>query len=103
MKVGGRYRSKNTTVEIIVVKGPKQEIAFTCAGEEMVGREAGPRSTAGENPPDTAAEDLLVLGKRYVDSDSGLEVLCTTAGAGPVCVDGRRMAMAEAKLLPSSD
>ena len=43
------------------------------------------------------------LGKRYEHSDSGLEVLCTKAGAGPLSLEGALLRPKEAKPLPSSD
>ena len=43
------------------------------------------------------------LGKRYEHTDSGLEVLCTKAGAGPLSLEGALLLPKEAKPLPSSD
>jgi hypothetical protein len=44
-----------------------------------------------------------VLGKRYVDDEGSLEVLCTKAGAGSLSVDSRPLTLKDAKPLPSSD
>ncbi|MET0954063.1 MAG: hypothetical protein ABWX57_12285 [Aeromicrobium sp.] len=44
-----------------------------------------------------------LLGKRYVDPDSGLELLCTKAGEGTLRVDGAALGVKQAKNLPSSD
>jgi hypothetical protein len=49
------------------------------------------------------ADHGVVLGKRYVDEQSGLEVLCTKAGAGPLAADGRPLVIKAAKVLPASD
>ena len=43
------------------------------------------------------------VGKRYADPDSGLEVLCTKAGDGSLALGGTRLALTDAKPLPSSD
>ena len=45
----------------------------------------------------------VVLGKRYVDEDDTLEVLCTKPGAGTLAVGGRPLVLKSAKPLPSSD
>ncbi|WP_231611754.1 hypothetical protein [Rhodococcus sp. CX] len=44
-----------------------------------------------------------VMGKRYVDEASGLEVLCTKAGQGRLALDGTALVLKAAKPLPSSD
>jgi hypothetical protein len=44
-----------------------------------------------------------LLGKRYVDADGHLEVLCTKAGSGTLSVGDAPLALKEAKPLPSSD
>ncbi|HEY2084895.1 MAG TPA: hypothetical protein VGH54_02475 [Mycobacterium sp.] len=53
--------------------------------------------------PKGTAEHGVVLGKRYVDEPTGLEVLCTKAGAGPLAADGRQLVIKAAKALPASD
>ena len=45
----------------------------------------------------------MLLGKRYVDDESDIEVLCTKAGDGALAVDGRPLVLKTAKPLPSSD
>ena len=44
-----------------------------------------------------------VVGKRYVDDESGIELLGSKAGAGSLAVDGRALRLKEAKPLPASD
>lgn len=100
MKVGSRLRSKTSTVEVIVVKAAASASPLTCGGDEMVPPAEAPAVAGGGEVPD---EDKVLLGKRYRDAESAVEVLCTKAGAGPLSIDGRRLVMAEAKLLPSSD
>ena len=43
------------------------------------------------------------LGKRYVDEELGLELLCTKPGEGSLGVSGRALTLKGAKPLPSSD
>jgi hypothetical protein len=60
--------------------------------------------TASDGPPAGVADaDAIQLGKRYVDADSGVELLCTRAGLGVLTCDGRAMTIKGAKPLPSSD
>ena len=42
----------------------------------------------------------VLLGKRYADEASGIELLCTKPGPGPLAVDGRPLVVKGAKPLP---
>ena len=54
--------------------------------------------------PDSApSPDGILLGKRYSDGATGLEVLCTKAGEGSLALNGESLLLKEAKPLPSSD
>jgi hypothetical protein len=100
MKVGERYQSPSTAAQIIVMRAPSQDVEITLAGEPVVLLDpTAVPSAAGA----VDGDEQLQVGKRYVDEESGLELLCTTAGAGPLVVDGRSLTTAAAKLLPSSD
>jgi hypothetical protein len=44
-----------------------------------------------------------VIGKRFADSESGLELLVTKAGEGSLAVDGITIPLKVAKPLPASD
>ena len=59
-------------------------------------------ATGGGNLDPGLAEPT-VLGKRYTDEPSGLEVLCTKGGDGSLTFDGAPMPVKGAKPLPSSD
>ena len=61
----------------------------------------GPDRTAEGH--DGASGEGTLLGKRYVDDDAGLELLCTKAGPGTLHCDGRPLGLKGAKPLPSSD
>jgi hypothetical protein len=52
---------------------------------------------------DPALAGGTLLGKRYADEASGLEVLCTKAGAGTLTLDGVPLEVKSPKPLPSSD
>jgi hypothetical protein len=44
-----------------------------------------------------------LIGKRFADPESGLELLVTKAGEGNLAVNGVAIPLKEAKPLPSSD
>jgi hypothetical protein len=99
LKPGMKLAAPGTTTEVVVVRPPSSPVAVTCAGVEMVDQAAG---VADAPAPSGAGEDVLI-GKRYLDEDSGLELLCSKAGAGPLAADGRDMSVKGAQPLPSSD
>jgi hypothetical protein len=84
--------------EIIVVRSPATQVELSCGGHLMTANLA----TAAAATTSTAENDT-VLGKRYVDTDSGLEVLCTKPGPGVLTVDGRPLTIKAPSALPASD
>jgi hypothetical protein len=93
-------RSVVCTTEVIVVKPPGVDVELTCGGAPMV-----PLDDPGASDNSAVAEagGGTLLGKRYVDDEIGIEVLCTKPGAGELAVDGRALSVKGAKPLPSSD
>jgi hypothetical protein len=87
LKVGGRLVDDAGTAEIIVTRLPDPSVSFRFDHEV---------DSAG------AAGDVL-LGKRYVDEETGTEFLCTKPGSGFLVVADRVMQVKQAKPLPSSD
>lgn len=91
---GTRIFSDASSVEAIIVTGADVDLA--CGGSSVLTeRPDAVRSTAD-------GADLAV-GKRYEDAESGLVVMVTRAGAGPLTADGRELAQRAAAALPSSD
>lgn len=84
LKPGQRVVVPSTAAEFIVVSPPNDAVEIT-------------RGAPGDD------DEPLLLGKRYLDEGSGLELLCVKAGDGPLEVDGRRVLLKGAKPLPSSD
>ena len=98
VKPGMQLRSTVSSVEVVVVRAPAGDIELTCGGSPMV--------PSADVPPGTGDADGTegpALGKRYADEESGLELLCTKAGAGQLALDGSVLAVKGAKPLPSSD
>ena len=95
---GKRLCSTVSDTEIIVVRPPETPVQLSCGGEPMT---EGPAAT-GTNRASTD-ENNIVLGKRYVDTQSGLEVLCTKPGLGPLTASGRVLTIKAPSALPASD
>ena len=99
LKPGTRFRSQVCDTEVVVVKvGSGGEL--TCGGVPVVPLDAA----ADERVP--VADGLdggTLLGKRYCDEASGVEILCVKPGAGSLGIDGRVLELKTAKALPSSD
>ena len=76
-----------------------QKQTVTCGGVEVVDAAA---DRPGGGHADASGDGTLV-GKRYADEDSGIEVLCAKPGPGTLAADGREVPIKGAKPLPSSD
>ena len=59
-------------------------------------------AVAGQTP-DAAAADGTQMGKRYVDEDETVELLCTKPGDGSLGIGNALLAIKESKPLPASD
>jgi len=99
LKPGSSWRSAVCDGEFVVVRPPKTAVTLECGGAPVIGH--GEARGAGTPSADHSAG--AGAGKRYADEESGLEVLCSKAGAGSLSVDGRPIAPKDAKKLPASD
>ena len=95
---GDQLASAVCTTRIVVVRAPAEgQPVIACGGSPMV-----PAASAKPvTPGDTGVTTLI--GKRYVDAEDTLEVLCTSSGAGELVCDGVAMTLKAAKPLPASD
>ncbi|MDH3752486.1 MAG: hypothetical protein OEU32_01340 [Acidimicrobiia bacterium] len=100
LRPGTRLKSTVCATEVIVVKAPADEIEVTCGGAAMVDP---PTAPAESGTPSSDAADGSQLGKRYVDADDSIELLCTKAGDGSLAAGGAAMVLKESKPLPASD
>jgi hypothetical protein len=96
LKPGTRLWSTVSSAAVVVVRPPAAPVALTCDGVPLVEAQQPGQADA----PDGSGP---VLGKRYADGESGLEVLCTRAGAGVLAADGRPLLQLGARALPASD
>ena len=100
LKPGSRWKSAVCDTEVALVKPAPGAHTLECGGHEMVSIKAD--KPAGLTISPNLASGTL-LGKRYVETTSAIEVLCTKAGAGTLSIDGNPMEIKDAKALPSSD
>jgi hypothetical protein len=98
LKVGSRWKSACSDVEMIVVRAPGGDVDLQCGGQPVIPLEA--ERPAGDAAP---AEGETLMGKRYGGDELGIELLCTKAGKGALSLAGEPIPLKEAKPLPSSD
>ena len=100
LKPGSRWKSAVCDTEVVVVKAPKAPASLECGGHEMIPH-------AGAKPAGLSIAEGRAggtqTGKRFADEETGVELLCTKGGAGTLTLDGREIALKEAKKLPASD
>jgi hypothetical protein len=85
----------------VVVRAPADDLLLECAGHPMVAADDPGVPDAGVDEID--ADTAVLLGKRYEQSDLGLEVLCVKGGQGPLVANGSELVIKGSKPLPSSD
>ncbi len=98
LKPGSRFTSSVCSTQVIVVKGAG-EVDLRCGGVPMVSAETG----TGDGVSTDGASDGTLLGKRYVDPDETVEVLCTRPGDGSLSIGDMLLNLKDTKPLPSSD
>jgi hypothetical protein len=105
LRPGFQLASTVSSTRVVVIRAPADRTpVITCGGSPMVPAAPGsPASAAGPASAAPPAADAVAIGKRYVDASGAVELLCTTAGAGPLSCDGAEMTRKAAKPLPASD
>jgi hypothetical protein len=101
LKVGQSLASVTDTTGVVVIRAPSDDVELTCGKVAMV----DPKSDAAKERQPLASTDPegTLLGKRYVDDDNVIEVLCTKAGPARLEMDGKQLSVKAAKPLPASD
>jgi hypothetical protein len=94
---GQRLRSAVCATEVIVVRAPDVPVEVSCGGHPMT------ESPGQSGTPAAGGDEGTLLGKRYVDEQTGLEVLCTKPGTGGLTAGGRPLTIKAPKPLPASD
>jgi hypothetical protein len=99
-KPGTRLRSVTCATEVVVVRGPAEPTDLRCGGHPMVDiGETGPETFEVTAPFDGGT----LVGKRYVNEDESIEILCTKPGAGSLSIGEDALNVKGAKPLPASD
>jgi len=100
LKPGGRLFSPVCSAEFIVVRSPSSDVEITIGGVPAL-------AAAAERDAATAIveghDGGSAIGKRYVDADESIEVLCTKPGSGSLALNGEVLVTKDAKALPASD
>ncbi|MBT4491917.1 MAG: hypothetical protein HOC70_01640 [Gammaproteobacteria bacterium] len=95
LKPGARLKSAVCEAEVMIIKAGDSD-GITCGGVVM---SDAPESTDGN------ADQMhgCLIGKRYVNQDETIEVLCVKSGDGSLYYDGEELMTKDTKKLPSSD
>ena len=84
LKPGSRLYSTSCTTEVVVVRAPAAEVAVSCCGAPV----SEQASEGGDSDRPEGTEDAVLIGKRYSDEVTGMELLCTKGGYGRLACDG---------------
>ena len=109
LRPGDQFVSTGGGVRIVIVRAPSGvPPVIACGGEPMVPasgvpRQSGHRPSSAGVEGGAGAEAETLIGKRYVDVEETLEVLCVSSGPGVLSCDGVPMTVKAAKPLPASD
>ena len=100
LKPGSRWKSAVCEAQLVVVRPPNVAGELQCGGAAVVPIDDTSVPTGHVDP---GFADGVAIGKRYVDEESGLEVLGAKPGAGSLAFNGTAMSIKGAKPLPASD
>ena len=95
LKPGTRLKSAVCDAEVMIIKcGDSDDL--TCGGLPL------------SDPPDKTEGDAgkrhgCLIGKRYVNANESIEVLCVKSGEGSLFYDDEELMTKDTKKLPSSD
>lgn len=100
VKPGTRLFSAVCSTEMIAVKAPGVLVDLTIGGTTPV-VVAAERPSGGTVAPGHGGG--AAMGKRYVDADDAIELLCTKPGEGVPALAGVLLELKDAKPMPASD
>jgi hypothetical protein len=98
LKSGAKLKSVTCEVQVMIIRGPPGEHELSCGGAPMTGP-----ADEGSAALDADKAEGTAMGRRYVNGDETLELLCVKGGAGTLYLDGVKLEPKQAKALPSSD
>lgn len=97
-KPGSRWQSGPGGSEFVIVRPPAGGGELTCGGVVLQ-----PHGSSDAPPGVPSGGEGTMAGKRYSETESGVEVLCTRPGPGDLAIAGRPLVRKDAKPLPASD
>jgi hypothetical protein len=100
LKAGSRFKSAVCDTQVMVIKAPAGDFDLRCGGAEMSAATAAAGQGAQVDPAHAGG---TLIGKRYVNADESVELLCTKGGQGSLSLNATPMEVKQAKQLPSSD
>ena len=100
LRAGSRLKSAVCDTEVIAVKAPAEDLDIRCGGVPM---NDPTNSEGGSSAPAEGADGGTLMGKRYVNPEETLELLCTKPGTGSLGVGDTLLEIKESKPLPASD
>ncbi|HVT36295.1 MAG TPA: hypothetical protein VHE37_11950 [Nevskiaceae bacterium] len=100
LKAGSRYKSAVCDTQVMVIKAPAGEFDLRCGGVAML---TGTATAPAGALLDAAHAGETLIGKRYVNADESIELLCTKGGKGSMSIGSEPLQVKQAKQLPSSD
>ena len=99
LKAGARFKSAVCDTQVMVIKAPAGEFELHCGGVAML----PPNADVGAETLHASHSAGTLIGKRYVNADESVELLCTKGGRGSLVLNGTPLEVKQAKQLPSSD
>jgi len=99
LKAGSRLKSAVCDTQVMVIAAPAGDVELHCGGAALL--ELTANAPRGAVHPDH--KNGTQIGKRYVNEDGSLELLCIKPGEGSLALAGTPLKLKEAKALPSSD
>ena len=97
LKPGARLKSAVCDTEVMVIKG-KGDFDLRCGGM-LLSTDGADGNAQGNELFMTGA----LIGKRYVNEQASIELLCTKGGAGSLADGEQLMSLKQTEALPSSD
>ena len=97
LTTGQRLKSAVCGTEIMVISAPPDDLDLRCGGEPM-GEDGG---NGGSVSP--SFSNGTTIGKRYVNEDGKLEILCVKPGDGSLSLGDTELKIKDSKKLPKTD
>ena len=98
LATGQRLKSNVCKTEVMVISAPDTDLTLECGGAPM-----SEDAELGGSTLDPDFAEGTTIGKRYVNSDGKLEILCVKPGEGSLAVGGTVLKLKDSKKLPKTD